>query len=150
MILLVVVAASGIVSWELNDDPRGSRPDLIFARLDGGSLTASHMRGVNLTGAHLRQVDLSKADLRGGILDGVQAVDTVFSRACLMGTRWRKASLVGVNFEGADLRGADLSEVADLVVTSTSGAVVDRTTRLPPGTAWRDVVGSPRAGPVCK
>ena len=69
-------------------------------------LTDANLAGKDLSGKDLRRADLSRADFSAARLDGAD-----FTRATLVGTKWRGTSAAGVILEDCRLDGLDLSRV---------------------------------------
>lgn len=86
--------------------PKGFKPDLTSASLDGSDLCAMNLDGVDLNGSELESVSLDRASLQGAEL----------INANLRGASLRKAKLKGANLQGANLQetfltGADFTDV---------------------------------------
>jgi len=107
--------------------------DLSGEDLRDAHLYQASMSGVNLSKANLLRADLYEADLSGANLSGANL-------------RWANlngANLSGANMTGADLRFAELllvhKEAQDNILDMLAVAIVDETTRLPPGISLEDV-----------
>ena len=114
-----------------------SRADLRDAELSDADLSGANLSGAKLSDAYLSRADLSDANLSGVNLIDTKLIGANLRRARLGGARLGGAKLSGADFRGADLSGAQLSGAnfrdAHLGDTTLEGALVDHTTRWPPG-----------------
>ena len=96
------------------------------ANLNAAKLQQTEVVFANLTDASLREADLSGANLMGANLERAILYEANLCSANLMG-----ANLYGANLYEVKLEGAILEGVKNLEPCQITGALGDRTTRLP-------------------